>query len=719
MFSKGFVKFGITIAFTVTCNGLLSISQTWADTHSAGYHWKKTTSGASIVNGQPKNTESFTPPTWVTEQNNVMYEMNVFRTPSLSGTVEDGTFSAAAEHIPRLAELGITIIWLMPVYELADNVHLKADFPSLYGVKNHFKIDEHVGSLSDAKAFVEKAHAHNIKVLFDYIPTQTSYDSLLLERHPDWYTQNSEGEIVNAAALRFNSFFWDIANLDPDNSAVQNYAVKVIRHWVKKLDIDGYRVDGGRRALSTAFWNRARAACNRAKRYDDCFIFGETNGPEAAAGYSRFFDGYDARQTRNTLVNFSSAAAVHQQLAYEQLNYALGAIPVRATANHDDVFSVSPDQIWGDNYFAGIVLTYTMQGLPMIVQGEDGGNLSRINLFDDTPIENDFESDTAQFIKRMGAIRTHNSALHNVTLKDGQHFFQLNNNNANNDNVYAFMRFNKENRVIVLVNLTDTEQSFSYALGASGIWAQDGTQRDIVVPGTYHNALYPEFDTSHPTLEISESRGTFASAQPNFTLTLPPHGYKIFIDEHAQNTFVRSNVSIDEFAPRWTYMGVRSPLPDLATLCNIEGCEGFAKYVSENSEEINSLLNSGVNTFIVEASDTLADTFNIHDSAIEGLFYTATAIVDFCGFFDNPGDALGVPNNIDVLDVFGATTETLSGKTLSLSQPNLFGTPYCEQAPLVNIDGETSQLLVGNRVFVYTDNEGNKKYGLLHLTQAP
>lgn len=708
------VLLALATSLSLFSSGLMLSSSTWSDGERGQ---KSFSSGAKIVSGKRQNTERFTPPSWVTERNNVMYEMNVFRTPSMSGDETGGTFRAAKEHLPRLAEMGISIVWLQPVYELATNIHLKADFPSLYQVKDHKKLDPRLGSMRDARAFVRHAHSLGIRVLFDLVPTHTSFDSPLIEEHPEWYSRNSEGEIINGAALRFNSFFWDIANLDPDNVDVQNYAVNVIRHWVRELNIDGYRVDGGRRALSTEFWNRARRACDRAKGRDGCFFIGETFSHEASSGYSRFFDAFTARPLKNTLTSFTSAQNVHQQLAYEQLNYAIGAIPVRATANHDDVGTITADQVWGANYFAGITLMYTMQGLPMIVQGEDGGNLSRINLFDDTPIDNDFDSLTTQFLTRMGEIREENSALHNVALKDGQHFFQLNNNNANNPNVYAFMRFNKDNRVIVLVNLTNQPQTFSYSQGVTGIWTQDGDQRDIVVPGTYENALYPEFDSSDATLEISEARGTFATAQPNFTVQIPANGYKIFTDTDGSNEFVRQAVDIDEFVPRWTYMAVRSSAPSLDELCNIEGCPGFADYVADNSEQIEALLDDNVRTFFVKAGDSLSEGFDIADVSAEGLLYTSTAIGNFCGFFDNPGSSFGVPNQISVLDPFGSTGETISGKSIVLRQDKLFGNPFCDEPPFIDIDGDDNQVIIGNRTFVYTDSNGVEKYGLLHLLE--
>ena len=56
-------------------------------------------SGAKIISGKRFNTDAFTPPKWVTERSNLMYEMNIFRTPSLSGYEQPGTFRAAAESV--------------------------------------------------------------------------------------------------------------------------------------------------------------------------------------------------------------------------------------------------------------------------------------------------------------------------------------------------------------------------------------------------------------------------------------------------------------------------------------------------------------------------------------------------------------------------------------------------------------------------------------------
>ena len=45
-------------------------------------------------------------------ENSVVYEMNVRQyTP-------EGTFAAAQQELPRLAELGVDIVWLMPIYPI-------------------------------------------------------------------------------------------------------------------------------------------------------------------------------------------------------------------------------------------------------------------------------------------------------------------------------------------------------------------------------------------------------------------------------------------------------------------------------------------------------------------------------------------------------------------------------------------------------------------------
>ena len=79
-------------------------------------------------------------------ENSVVYEMNVRQyTP-------EGTFSAAQRELPRLAELGVDIVWLMPIYPIGVEGR-KGTLGSYYAVKDYCAINPEFGTLEDFDSF--------------------------------------------------------------------------------------------------------------------------------------------------------------------------------------------------------------------------------------------------------------------------------------------------------------------------------------------------------------------------------------------------------------------------------------------------------------------------------------------------------------------------------------------------------------------------------------
>ena len=80
---------------------------------------------------EPQAYVQTTPPDWV--DNAVIYQMNTRQ------FTQEGTFAAAQEHLPRLAEMGVDIIWLMPIHPIGE-VNRKGSLGSPYAIKDYFGV---------------------------------------------------------------------------------------------------------------------------------------------------------------------------------------------------------------------------------------------------------------------------------------------------------------------------------------------------------------------------------------------------------------------------------------------------------------------------------------------------------------------------------------------------------------------------------------------------
>ncbi|MBQ2728113.1 MAG: alpha-amylase, partial [Alistipes sp.] len=137
---------------------------------------------------------------WV--YNSVVYEMNMRQqTP-------EGTFAAAEERLPFLKELGVDIIWLMPIHPIGEKGR-KGTLGSYYAIRDYRAINPEFGTMADFERFLAKAHELGFRVILDYVANHTSPDAAWVDEKPaNWYVRDSLGVPV----VQYD--WWDIAKLN-------------------------------------------------------------------------------------------------------------------------------------------------------------------------------------------------------------------------------------------------------------------------------------------------------------------------------------------------------------------------------------------------------------------------------------------------------------------------------------------------------------------------
>ena len=140
----------------------------------------------------------------------VIYEVNIRQYS------KQGTFEAFTKDIPSLKDLGVKIIWLMPINpiskikrkatdgsftsDIADDVERKKYLGSYYSVSDYKAVNPEFGSKDDLKNLIETAHQNDIYVIIDWVPNHTGWDHPWIYAHPEWYTQNEQGDIIGCIA---------------------------------------------------------------------------------------------------------------------------------------------------------------------------------------------------------------------------------------------------------------------------------------------------------------------------------------------------------------------------------------------------------------------------------------------------------------------------------------------------------------------------------------
>ena len=129
---------------------------------------------------------AFTPPPWTRSAN--IYEVNVRQFS------RDSSFNAVTAEIPRLQKMGVKILWIMPIQPIGVKER-KGELGSYYAIRDYKGINPEFGTLDDFKRLVATAHAHDMKVVLDWVANHTAWDNAWVTQHPDWYQKNAQGQI--------------------------------------------------------------------------------------------------------------------------------------------------------------------------------------------------------------------------------------------------------------------------------------------------------------------------------------------------------------------------------------------------------------------------------------------------------------------------------------------------------------------------------------------
>ncbi len=165
-------------------------------------------------------------------ENAVIYEANIRQYS------KEGSLKAFTKDIPQLKELGVKILWLMPIYPIS-STKSKGSLGSYYAVTDYTKVNPEFGTLEDLKNLIKVAHENKVYVILDWVPNHTGWDHIWLKEHKDFYTQNDKGEVV----IPKGTDWTDVADLNYDNKEMRKEMLKDMKYWLKEVDIDGFRCD--------------------------------------------------------------------------------------------------------------------------------------------------------------------------------------------------------------------------------------------------------------------------------------------------------------------------------------------------------------------------------------------------------------------------------------------------------------------------------------------
>ena len=396
---------------------------------------------AMIFTSCCNNTPQGAHPEWTYDA--VVYEMNVRQyTP-------EGTFAAAEQHLPRLKELGVDIVWLMPIYPIRLKER-KGTLGSYYAISDYCKTNPEFGTLEQFDAFVASAHKLGLKVVLDWVANHTSPDALWINERPaDWYVRDEQGNTIV-------QYDWtDIAKLNYDNHDMRAEMVKAMRFWMER-GIDGFRCDMACE-VPFDFWKATTAELR--KDYPQMYWLAEGENTEL---HNNSFDASYAWELHHLLNAIARSEKgvneLKEYIAKDAAAHPAEAFRLMFTSNHDEnSWAGTEFERMGDAAKVMAVLTFTLpNGQPLIYTGQEMGWNKRFEFFEKDHIPAWEANEYAEFYKSLTTLRHNNPAL-----AAGERGGKIEYIDAVPEGVFAFRRAVEGNSVTVYANLTKEAVSFN------------------------------------------------------------------------------------------------------------------------------------------------------------------------------------------------------------------------------------------------------------------
>lgn len=351
-------------------------------------------------------------PEWFREA--VVYQI------SLRAFTPEGTLNAAAERLPYLKDLGVTVLYLLPPYVSDDDQNranwsprqLESGFTSgrnPYRLKDYFHIDPEYGTDEDMKAFVKQAHELGLRVFFDLVYGHCGPNSNLWQSHPDWFKYDKNG---NPLLTKYNFPIPDMSN-----SAVRTYFKTNMVNLILEYGADGFRCDASN-LVPLDFWEEARTFCQTVK--PDIVMIGEEENPANTrfafdATYSwnicyRTIMRSGLMQGQHPHAKGKGAAVIREWYGKYMDRVPKGSLYLHMTDNHDwstDSFDERAEKVLGHaNQELGLATIFAIEGVPFIYNGQEIADSHRHSLFGHEGCHIDWsKSDSEAAIKRKEVVK--------------------------------------------------------------------------------------------------------------------------------------------------------------------------------------------------------------------------------------------------------------------------------------------------------------------------
>ena len=309
-----------------------------------------------------------------------------------------------------IKKMGFDAVWPMGILPIGVRGQTGTGGGSPYSISDHATVNPDLGTEEDFKDFVKKAHGAGLRVIVDFVVNHTSLDSRLLAENPDYFVSyryagacppdyfdvswSGSKYCVHHGGFEYGggvSSWIDTAQVNYSNRGLRDRMTAIVKGWVTKFDVDGFRVDMAYLALNNVFsrtWQKSmpseefyrqliwtvKAAKPSAAFMAEAHAYQEDLG---ACGFDTIYSKHEDARPEGQTGWYNASESGNASAMQSSINrnaflawQAGGAGSVMFAGNHDEP---APERVYGRRLPAALALTMLYPGSVMVYSGAEIG----------------------------------------------------------------------------------------------------------------------------------------------------------------------------------------------------------------------------------------------------------------------------------------------------------------------------------------------------------
>ena len=310
-----------------------------------------------------------------------------------------GDLKGIQDHLAYLKDLGITTLWITPIYNNDD--HTGRDYHG-YGAVDLYSIEEHFGTLDEYRSLVKAAHQQGLKVIVDIVPNHIGPANPWVADPPTehWLHGTRKSHLTADADFEHLTdphtsvrerrkivegwFAGVLPDMGTDDPVTAQFLRQNALWWAEMGTLDGFRLDTFP-YVDRQFWHDFHAQLHRA--YPRFKTVGEVSGfdPAVAAffaggkttagidsGVDTVFDFSLYSALRKVILHDAPASLLEQILQYDWM-FPHPEWLMTFLGNHDTSRFMGEPGATPDKLNLAFAALLTMRGIPQIYAGDEIG----------------------------------------------------------------------------------------------------------------------------------------------------------------------------------------------------------------------------------------------------------------------------------------------------------------------------------------------------------